>query len=56
MGNNNLEIIRSDLGKFDTGYINLSNNSICIENREYKQEFYFKNPEYIKHLNLNSNE
>lgn len=29
---------------------------IDIDNREYKQEFYFKNPEYIKHLNLNSNE
>lgn len=50
--NGNLEIIRNDLEKFDTGHINLSNNSICIDDKEYKQEFYFKNPEYMKHLNL----
>ena len=49
----NLEIIRNDLEKFDTGYINLTNNSICIGNKEYKQEFYFKNPEYMKQVNLN---
>ena len=51
--NGNLEIIRNDLEKFDTGYINLTNNSICIGNKEYKQEFYFKNPEYMKQVNLN---
>ena len=52
--NSNLEIIKNDLEKFDTGYINLSNNSICIDGKEYKQEFYFENAEYMKHLNLNS--
>ena len=50
----NLEPIKNDLEKFDTGHINLSNNSIYIDNKEYKQEFYFENTEYIKHLNLNS--
>lgn len=52
--NSNLEIIKNDLEKFDTGHINLSNNSICIDGKEYKQEFYFENAEYMKHLNLNS--
>ena len=52
--NSNLEIIKNDLEKFDTGHINLSNNSICIDGKEYKQEFYFENVEYMKHLNLNS--
>ena len=51
--NGNLAIIKNDLEKFDTGHINLSNNSICIGNKEYKQEFYFKNPEYMKQVNLN---
>ena len=50
----NLEPIKNDLEKFDTGHINLSNNSIYIDNKEYKQDFYFENTEYIKHLNLNS--
>ena len=52
--NSNLKIIKNDLEKFDTGHINLSNNSICIDGKEYKQEFYFENAEYMKHLNLNS--
>lgn len=50
--NGNLEIIRNDLEKFDTGHINLSNNSICINNKEYKQEFYFKNLKYLNFLNV----
>ena len=50
--NSNLEIIKNDLEKFDTGYINLSNNSICIDDKEYKQEFYFKNEKYMKLLEL----
>lgn len=50
--NSNLEIIRNDLEKFDTGYINLSNNSICIDDKEYKQEFYFKSPKYLNFLNV----
>ena len=52
--NRNLEIIKHDLEKFNTGHINLSNNSICVDGKEYKQEFYFENAEYMKHLNLNS--
>lgn len=52
--NRNLEIIKHDLEKFNTGHINLSNNSICVDDKEYKQEFYFENAEYMKHLNLNS--
>lgn len=48
----NLEIIKNDLEKFDTGYINLSNKSICINDKEYKQDFYFENKKYIKLLNL----
>ena len=48
--NGNLEIIKNDLEKFDTGHINLSNNSICIDNKEYKQEFYFKNEKYMNFL------
>ena len=52
--NRNLEIIKHDLEKFNTGYINLSNNSICVDGKEYKQEFYFENAEYMKYLNLNS--
>ena len=51
--NSNLEIIKNDLEKFDTGHINLSNNSICIDNKEYKQDFYFKNDKYMNLLNLN---
>ena len=51
--NGNLEIIKNDLEKFDTGHINLSNNSICIDNKEYKQDFYFKNDKYMNLLNLN---
>ena len=46
----NLEPIKNDLEKFDTGHINLSNNSICIDNKEYKQEFYFKNEKYMNFL------
>ena len=49
----NLEPIKNDLEKFDTGHINLSNNSICIDNKEYKQDFYFKNDKYMNLLNLN---
>ena len=52
--NSNLEIIKNDLEKFDTGHINLSNNSIYIDNKEYKQDFYFENAKYMEHLNLNS--
>lgn len=48
--NGNLEIIKNDLEKFDTGHINLSNNSICIDDKEYKQEFYFKNEKYMNFL------
>ena len=48
----NLEPIKNDLEKFDTGHINLSNNSICIDNKEYKQDFYFKNDKYMNLLNL----
>ena len=50
----NLEPIKNDLEKFDTGHINLSNNSIYIDNKEYKQDFYFENAKYMEHLNLNS--
>ena len=46
----NLEPIKNDLEKFDTGHINLSNNSICIDDKEYKQEFYFKNEKYMNFL------
>ena len=53
--NGNLAIIKNDLEKFDTGHINLSNNSICIDDKEYKQEFYFKNEKYMNFLNLNKN-
>ena len=49
----NLEPIKNDLEKFDMGHINLSNNSIYIDNKEYKQDFYFKNDKYINLLNLN---
>ena len=48
--NGNLEIIKNDLEKFDTGHINLSNNSICIDDKEYKHEFYFKNEKYMNFL------
>ena len=48
--NGNLEIIKNDLEKFDTGHINLSNNSICIDDKEYKQEFYFENEKYMNFL------
>jgi hypothetical protein len=50
----NLEPIKNDLEKFDTGHIILSNNSIYIDNKEYKQDFYFENAKYMEHLNLNS--
>lgn len=48
----NLEPIKNDLEKFDTGHINLSNNSICIDNKEYKQDFYFKSEKYMELLGL----
>ena len=50
--NSNLELIKNNLEKFDIGYINLTNNIICIEDKEYKQEFYFKNEKYVKLLEL----
>ena len=48
----NLELIKNNLEKFDIGYINLTNNIICIGDKEYKQEFYFKNEKYVKLLEL----
>ena len=50
--NSNLELIKNNLEKFDIGYINLTNNIICIGDKEYKQEFYFKNEKYVKLLEL----
>ena len=48
----NLELIKNNLEKFDMAHINLSNNSIYIDDKEYKQEFYFKNEKYMKLLEL----
>ena len=48
----NLGLIKNNLEKFDMAHINLSNNSIYIDDKEYKQEFYFKNEKYMKLLEL----
>ena len=50
--NSNLELIKNNLEKFDIGHIDLTNNIICIGDKEYKQEFYFKNEKYVKLLEL----